>query len=58
MLPWAHERGLTLRLIEPGRPNQNASIESVTAGLSKADCYSRRGGRHLYGPVLPPGTAE
>ena len=23
MLTWAHERGLTLRLIEPGKPNQN-----------------------------------
>jgi transposase InsO family protein len=28
MLTWAHERGLTLRLIEPGKPNQNAYIES------------------------------
>ena len=24
MLTWAHERGVTLRLIEPGKPNQNA----------------------------------
>jgi putative transposase len=37
MLTWAHEFGLTLRLIEPGKPNQNAPPDS------KADCYSRRG---------------
>ena len=24
MLIWAHTRGVTLRLIEPGKPNQNA----------------------------------
>ena len=24
MLTWAHDRGVTLRLIEPGKPNQNA----------------------------------
>ena len=24
MLTWAHERGVTLRLIDPGKPNQNA----------------------------------
>ena len=28
MLTWAHTQGLTLRLIEPGKPNQNAYIES------------------------------
>lgn len=28
LLTWAHDRGLTLRLIEPGKPNQNAYIES------------------------------
>ena len=27
MLTWAHERGITLRLIEPGKPNQNAYVE-------------------------------
>ena len=27
MLTWAHERGIALRLIEPGKPNQNAFIE-------------------------------
>ena len=27
MLMWAHERGVTLRVIEPGKPNQNAFVE-------------------------------
>jgi len=33
MLTWAHERGVTLRLIEPGKPNQNAFIESFNGRL-------------------------
>jgi transposase InsO family protein len=33
MLTWAHERGVTLRLIEPGTPNQNAYIESFNGRL-------------------------
>lgn len=28
MLNWAHQRGVQLFLIEPGKPNQNAYIES------------------------------
>lgn len=28
MLTWAHTRGVTLRLIEPGKPTQNPYIES------------------------------
>ena len=31
MLTWAHTQGLPRRLIEPGKPNQNASIESFNA---------------------------
>ena len=31
MLTWAHARGVTLRLIEPGKPTQNAYIESFNA---------------------------
>jgi len=27
MLNWAHRRGIALRLIEPGKPNQNAYVE-------------------------------
>jgi putative transposase len=33
MLTWAHERGVTLRLIQPGKPNQNAYIESFNGRL-------------------------
>ena len=33
MLRWAHERGVALRLIEPGKPNQNAYIESFNGRL-------------------------
>jgi len=33
MLTWAHERGVQLRLIEPGKPNQNAYIESFNGRL-------------------------
>ena len=33
MLTWAHERGVELFLIEPGKPNQNAYIESFNGRL-------------------------
>lgn len=33
MLTWAHERGIHLRLIEPGKPNQNAYVESFNGRL-------------------------
>lgn len=33
MLTWAHERQVALRLIEPGKPNQNAYIESFNGRL-------------------------
>ena len=33
MLTWAHQRGIALRLIEPGKPNQNAYIESFNGRL-------------------------
>lgn len=33
MLNWAHRRGVTLRLIEPGKPNQNAYVESFNGRL-------------------------
>ena len=33
MLKWAHNRGVALRLIEPGKPNQNAYIESFNGRL-------------------------
>lgn len=31
MLTWAHEHGVQLKLIEPGKPNQNAYIESFNS---------------------------
>jgi putative transposase len=33
MLNWAHRNGVTLRPIEPGKPNQNAYIESFNGRL-------------------------
>ena len=33
MLTWAHAHGVTLRLIEPGKPTQNAYIESFNGRL-------------------------
>jgi putative transposase len=33
MLTWAHRNGVDLRLIEPGKPNQNAYIESFNGRL-------------------------
>ena len=33
MLNWAHTQNVTLRLIEPGKPNQNAYIESFNGRL-------------------------
>jgi len=36
---WAHERRVTLRLIEPGKPNQNAYIESFN-GRFRDECLN------------------
>jgi putative transposase len=33
MLTWAHDKQVSLRLIEPGKPNQNAYIESFNGRL-------------------------
>lgn len=33
MLQWGHDNGVKLRLIEPGKPNQNAYIESFNGRL-------------------------
>jgi putative transposase len=39
MLSWSHQRGITLRLIEPGKPNQNAYIESFN-GRFREECLN------------------
>lgn len=39
MLTWAHRRGIALRLIEPGKPNQNAYIESFN-GRFRDECLN------------------
>ena len=39
MLTWAHTQGLPRRLIEPGKPNQNASIESFN-GRFRDECLN------------------
>jgi putative transposase len=39
MLTWAHERRVALRLIEPGKPNQNAYIESFN-GRFRDECLN------------------
>jgi putative transposase len=39
MLNWAHRRGNALRLIEPGKPNQNAYVESFN-GRFRDECLN------------------
>jgi transposase InsO family protein len=39
MLTWAHRHGIALRLIEPGKPNQNAYVESFN-GRFRDECLS------------------
>ena len=39
MLTWAYDRGVMLRLIEPGKPNQNAYIESFN-GRFRDECLN------------------
>jgi putative transposase len=34
MLSWAHRHGIALRLIEPGKPKQNAYVESFNSGYA------------------------
>src|SRR5207237_7992669 len=39
LLTWAYDRGVALRLIEPGKPNQNAYIESFN-GRFREECLN------------------
>jgi len=47
MVTWAHKRGVTLRLIEPGKPNQNAYVESFNGRL-RDECLNE----HWFPNVL------
>jgi transposase InsO family protein len=44
MLTWAHQRDVKLHLIEPGKPNQNAYIESFNGRL-RDECLNE----HWFG---------
>ncbi len=39
MLTWAHTNNVTLRLIEPGKPHQNAYVESFN-GRFRDECLN------------------
>jgi transposase InsO family protein len=39
MLNWAHRRGIARRLIEPGKPNQNAYVDSFN-GRFRDGCFN------------------
>ena len=43
MVTWAHARSVDLRLIEPGKPNQNAYVESFNGRL-RDECLNE----HLF----------
>ncbi len=46
MVTWAHERDVQLRLIEPGKPNQNACVESFNGRL-RDECLNEHWFTHL-----------
>jgi putative transposase len=41
MLTWAHRHGVALKLIEPGKPNQNAYVESFNGRL-RDECLNEQ----------------
>ena len=47
MLTWAHRNGVLLRLIEPGKPNQNAYVESFNGRL-RDECLNE----HWFTSIL------
>ena len=65
MLTWAHRHGIALRLIEPGKPNQNAYIESFNGRL-RDECLNEHwfvaqpcpGGNPRMGPRIQRGKTE
>ena len=52
MVIWAHARGVQLRLIEPGKPNQNAYVESFNGRL-RDECLNE----HWFPTLLHARTA-
>lgn len=52
MVSWAHQRGVELRLIEPGKPNQNAYVESFNGRL-RDECLNE----HWFTSLLHARTA-
>ena len=46
MVTWAHERGVQLWLIQPGKPNQNAYVESFN-GRFRDECLNEHWFTHL-----------
>lgn len=46
MVTWAHARGVQLRLIQPGKPNQNAYVESFNGRL-RDECLNEHWFTHL-----------
>ncbi len=48
MVAWAHEKGIALRLIEPGKPNQNAYVESFNGRLRALRIGINRSVRHIW----------
>ena len=51
MTIWAHDRGVDLRLIQPGKPNQNAYVESFNGRL-RDECLNE----HLFTSLLQART--
>jgi transposase InsO family protein len=52
MVEWAHARGVDLRLIEPGKPNQIAYVESFNGRL-RDECLNE----HWFTSLLQARTA-
>jgi transposase InsO family protein len=46
MVIWAHQQGVQLRLIQPGKPNQNAYVESFNGRL-RDECLNEHWFTHL-----------
>lgn len=57
MVAWAHQRGVKLRLIKPGKPNQNAYIESFDGRL-RMSAVTRIGFPVCYTPELRSKTGD